>query len=66
MVAMVNSGAMPASQADITTLANINGRGWQEANKIVWKLCQKYDDGSLNNPSAFVHKCSKTARQLCF
>ena len=45
-------------------LAQLSQRGYEEANAIVWKMCKKVcDNEHIDNPSAFLHKRVKTARE---
>ena len=53
-----------ASIRELYGLAHLSQRGYEEANDIFWKMCKKVcDDEHIDNPSAFLHRGVKTARE---
>ena len=51
------------AQQSVFLLAQFSDEGHREANNVLYKLFKKMGEGSLTNPSKFVHKCVTNARQ---
>ena len=52
------------ARMELTLLAQLSEPGYWEANSIISKLTKKVSDGqTFGNPSAFVHKSCKNARE---